>query len=89
MSADACRVCGNQTGNKLHHAREMLMGRRDPFVYVECGACGTLQIRDVPDLRPYYGANYYSFQPLGRYLAARACWSASPNTLRTLRSTCV
>jgi 2-polyprenyl-3-methyl-5-hydroxy-6-metoxy-1,4-benzoquinol methylase len=63
MSADACRVCGNQSGNKLHRAREMFMGRRDAFDYVECAACGTLQIREVPDLRPFYEGDYYSFRP--------------------------
>jgi len=42
----------------------MFMGTRDPFTYVECAACGTLQIKEVPDLRPFYAGNYYSFQPV-------------------------
>lgn len=70
MARDACRVCGNESGNRVHHAREMFMGRRDPFVYVECAACGTLQIREVPDLRPYYEGDYYSFRPPGAPAAA-------------------
>ncbi len=57
-----CRVCDNESGNKLHHAREMFFGTRDTFTYVECAACGTLQIQEVPDLRRYYTADYYSFQ---------------------------
>lgn len=57
-----CRVCGNAAGNRLHRAREMFQGTREPFLYVECGACGTLQLRDVPDLARYYSGDYYSFQ---------------------------
>lgn len=63
MGEDACRVCGNSSGNRLHRAREMFAGTRDEFVYVECAACGTLQIREVPDLRPYYAGDYYSLRP--------------------------
>jgi SAM-dependent methyltransferase len=81
MSEEACRVCGNKTGNRLHHAREMFAGTRDEFDYVECASCGTLQIREVPDLRPYYSGDYYSLRPpeqpgrgagLTRRLARRA-----------------
>jgi hypothetical protein len=63
MSEDACRVCGNERGNSLHRAREMFAGTRDEFDYVECASCGTLQIREVPDLRPYYSGDYYSLRP--------------------------
>jgi SAM-dependent methyltransferase len=80
MSVEACRVCGNSSGNLLHRAREMFAGTRDEFDYVECAACGTLQIREVPDLGPYYSGDYYSLRPperaaavgLGRRLAYRA-----------------
>ena len=64
-SGDGCRVCGNESGNVLHAAREMFFGTRHPFTYVECGACSTLQLREVPDLRPYYTDDYYSFRPSG------------------------
>lgn len=63
--AGGCRICGNQAGNTLHQAREMFVGLRAPFTYLECAACGTLQLQDVPDLGPYYAADYYSFQPAG------------------------
>jgi SAM-dependent methyltransferase len=43
----------------------MLQGTRDEFDYVECAACGTLQIREVPDLRPYYTGSYYSMRTPG------------------------
>lgn len=59
----SCQICSNQVGNTLHQAREMFLGLRDRFEYVECSACGTLQIQSVPDLRRYYPPNYYSFQP--------------------------
>lgn len=83
MKAEACRVCGNSSGNILHRAREMFAGTRDEFDYVECASCGTLQIREVPDLRPYYSGDYYSLRPpeqpgaaagagLGKRLARRA-----------------
>jgi SAM-dependent methyltransferase len=41
----------------------MFAGTRDEFDYVECASCGTLQIREVPDLRPYYSGDYYSLRP--------------------------
>lgn len=58
--ACACRLCGNTARNRVHLAREMFLGTRDRFAYVECDACGTLQLRDVPDLSRYYPADYYS-----------------------------
>ena len=63
MSEGVCRVCGNGSGNRLHRVREMLLGTRDEFDYVECASCGTLQIREVPDLGPYYSDDYYSMRP--------------------------
>lgn len=66
-SREACRVCDNVAGNRLHHAREMFAGTRETFVYVECVACGTLQLRDVPDLRRYYSRGYYSLSPAGTH----------------------
>lgn len=71
-----CRICHNQAGNILHIAREMFFGRREQFTYLECAACGTLQLQDVPDLRPYYGPAYYSLQPVA------AATGASQPTLR-------
>ena len=70
MGEDACRVCGNSEGNRRHRAREMFAGTRDEFDYVECASCGTLHIREVPDLRPYYSGDYYSLRPPARAAAA-------------------
>ena len=60
--AGACRICGNEAGNRSHVAREMMFGWRDAFEYVECARCGCLQIASVPsDLEHYYPEGYYSF----------------------------
>ena len=29
-----CRICGNESGNKTHKAREMMFGTRDEFHYL-------------------------------------------------------
>ncbi len=40
----------------------MLAGTREIFRYFQCGACGCLQIAEIPsDLGRYYGDLYYSF----------------------------
>jgi len=58
----ACRVCGNERGNRAFQAREMMFGFRDAFEYTECAVCGCLQISEVPfELSKYYPAGYYSY----------------------------
>jgi SAM-dependent methyltransferase len=60
----SCRICRNATGNRGFTAREMMLGLRDRFDYLECGRCGALQIREVPaDLGRYYAPPYYAFRP--------------------------
>jgi hypothetical protein len=62
--SEACRICGNRSGNQGFIATEMMLGLRDRFDYLECGRCGALQIREIPtDLSRYYAPPYYSFQP--------------------------
>ncbi len=56
-----CRICGNDSANIVHRAREMMFGTRDEFDYLECSGCGTLQIVEIPDLARYYPSNYLSF----------------------------
>lgn len=58
-----CRICGNSRDNRLHRAREMMLGLRDEFDYLECAACGTVQIAEIPDLARYYPNDYYSLGP--------------------------
>ena len=39
----------------------MMFGTREAFTYLECSACGTVQILEVPgDLARHYPADYYS-----------------------------
>ena len=41
-----------------------MFGFRDQFHYLECAACGCLQLLDSPaDMGRYYPPNYYSFAP--------------------------
>jgi len=65
----ACRICGNTAGNRPHLVREMMLGLRDEFPYLECNACGCLQLIEIPaDMGKYYPANYYSFDQHGTLL---------------------
>lgn len=57
----ACRICENSKDNRVHQFREMMFGSREKFDYLECGACGTLQIIKIPDLNNHYPKDYYSF----------------------------
>lgn len=57
---NACKICGNDSENSIHRAREMMFGTRDEFDYLECSDCGTLRLIDVPDLSKYYPEEYYS-----------------------------
>jgi SAM-dependent methyltransferase len=61
MSAQQCRICGNEEGNARVVAREMMFGLRDEFEYIHCRNCECLQIAKVPDdLSRYYPSTYYS-----------------------------
>ncbi len=63
----ACKICGNTENNRLHEAREMAFGLRDKFTYLECGACGCLQLLNIPaDMSRYYPGDYYSLQAHGK-----------------------
>jgi SAM-dependent methyltransferase len=60
-TAVACPVCNNTHNNLAWRAREMMVGTRDEFEYVECGACGCLHLADPPaDLGSYYPPEYYA-----------------------------
>ncbi|MCX7927434.1 MAG: class I SAM-dependent methyltransferase [Candidatus Omnitrophica bacterium] len=62
MVGQNCRICKNVEGNRLHKVREMMFGRKEFFLYLECGNCGCLQLMDIPlDLGQYYPKEYYSF----------------------------
>lgn len=57
-----CRICRNNTDNKLHLGKETRMGSGDEFIYIKCSKCGCLQIEKYPpDIEKYY-TGYYSLQ---------------------------
>ncbi len=57
-----CRCCGNEAGSRVFVAPEISYGTREPFDYLECAACGSLQIREIPaDLSRFYPADYYAY----------------------------
>lgn len=80
MGTGICKVCGNETNNKLHQVKEMQLGLRNVFTYLECGKCGCMQLLEIPsDLGKYYpNEGYYSFNR-GLDLRVKA------DTLRTIK----
>ena len=58
-----CRICRASNFGDVFSAREMLHGTREAFDYVECLACGCVQIVDIPrDLSRFYPDDYFSFR---------------------------
>ena len=58
-----CRICQNEINNRTFTVKEMLFATHEPFDYIECGACGCLQIVAVPDdLSKYYPDDYFPFK---------------------------
>ena len=64
MIRSTCKICLNEANNNLHTVKEMMIGFRDEFNYLECSNCGCLQLYNPPhDLQKYYPADrYYSFK---------------------------
>lgn len=59
----ACQVCRSAGPGRVLTARERMFGLGDEFEYLECGACGCVQLLSPPeDLSRYYPADYYSFR---------------------------
>jgi SAM-dependent methyltransferase len=51
----------------------MMFGAREEFPYIECGACGCIQICDIPEnMGQYYPSDYYSLDenPVSMYTPA-------------------
>ncbi|MES2772762.1 MAG: class I SAM-dependent methyltransferase [Bacteroidota bacterium] len=63
MTATACKVCGNTSGNTAYTIKEMQLGLRENFEYQRCRKCGLMQLQDLPeDMGRYYpNDQYYSF----------------------------
>jgi SAM-dependent methyltransferase len=81
MNTDSCKVCGNTGNNQLHKIKEMQLGLREIFTYLECGNCGLMQLQDIPDdFGKYYpNDDYYSFN-LGLDVKKK------PDTLRKIKA---
>lgn len=57
-----CRICNGEI-TETYMVKEMLLGLRESFQYIKCGACGCLQIGEIPsNLSKYYPKTYYSLQ---------------------------
>lgn len=58
-----CKICKNDSNNKIHNAKEMMFGFRDNFDYLECGKCGCVQLINIPlNMSKYYPTDYYSLK---------------------------
>ena len=60
-----CRACASGAVAGRFTAREMMFGTRDAFAYVECAACGSVQIDEIPSpdvLSRHYPTSYYAFE---------------------------
>ena len=54
-----CPICNNDKYNMSVIVKEMQQGFREEFEYIECGNCGCLFIKEIPDdLSKYYDINY-------------------------------
>lgn len=54
-----CPICGNNEGNEVFKVKEMQMGLREEFEYVECSNCGCLFIKEIPEnISKYYDMDY-------------------------------
>lgn len=61
--SETCRICAATGDFPRFAAREMMYGTRQVFDYVQCTACKTLQIAQVPQaMADFYPQDYYSLQ---------------------------
>lgn len=63
-SGPRCRVCSAVGPHRQLLLTETMFETWEAFRYVECSACGCIQIVDIPaDLGRYYPRDYYSLAP--------------------------
>ena len=54
-----CPICNNPEKNQSYIVKELQQGFREEFEYIECGNCGCLFIKEIPeDISKYYDINY-------------------------------
>jgi SAM-dependent methyltransferase len=57
-----CRICGSPGDHRALEVPEVMLGTGEIFPYLRCAACGTVQIREIPDdLDRHYPPDYYAF----------------------------
>lgn len=57
-----CLGCGNDKDNSIFLAYEKMLGLGVAFKYLNCSACKSIQISDIPEnIDEYYPENYYAF----------------------------
>jgi len=57
-----CKVCGNQTDNRIYQVRERRINKGESFQYIQCKNCGTLALNEkIDNMYDYYTDSYYSF----------------------------
>ena len=79
-----CLMCGSEEHKRAFVAREALYGTREEFEYLECPACGSLQIKSIPpDLSRFYRNDYYSLANENAKLADISMWRAFLRGQRT------
>ncbi len=61
LAETPCAVCRKAEGFESHVGSERIFGLDGEFPYNECRACGSLRLAEVPDLAPFYPAEYYSY----------------------------
>lgn len=73
MESTACKICGNVNNNKFHFVKEMMLGLREEFKYLECASCAALVLIDIPiNFSKYYPIErYYSFNNTKHFKVVR------------------
>src|SRR5512138_2453460 len=61
-----CKICDNDANNAYFKARDMLRGTRVEYDYMECTACGCVQLTEVPKNM----ADYYSNVRYGSFISS-------------------
>lgn len=69
MQTLVCKICGNTHNNKIYKVKEMQLGLREYFDYLNCNNCGCMQLLNMPNyFSKYYPNNaYYSFTSLVKF----------------------
>jgi SAM-dependent methyltransferase len=85
-----CSTCGSDENYTEHEIREMLYGSREPFSYLECLQCGSLQIQKVPsDLARHYPIDYLGSPQSSELLPETFLRKSVRKILRQQRTACI